>query len=228
MALTKEQIQSNKDKFISLIMSIHREGANLEGLVKKLESSDFFYAPASAQYHCCYEGGLCEHSLNVYEQLVKIIESECTVAFSDDTGTTYLYEKTNTIFDSESLKIVGLLHDFSKMNFYEPTVFNKKVYSETGSKFDEQGKYDWVSQKSYKVKDRDERFLFGTHGQNSEYMTGSYIPLKLEESVAIIWHMGGMDNQNAVAEVSNIYNKYPLAAMIHLADMLATYIDERI
>ena len=40
--------------------------------VKWLEASDFFYAPASTRFHGSYAGGLLEHSLNVYDELVRL------------------------------------------------------------------------------------------------------------------------------------------------------------
>ena len=58
-----------KNEFIEIYKSkIKREGADklLDYLISK---SDFFTAPASTQYHLCREGGLCEHSLNVYKCL---------------------------------------------------------------------------------------------------------------------------------------------------------------
>ena len=57
---------SCKEEFIDIFKSaITREGA--DKLLDFLENkSDFFTAPASARYHGAYEGGLCEHSLNVY------------------------------------------------------------------------------------------------------------------------------------------------------------------
>ena len=59
-----------KERFLSIYKEkITREGADklLEYLLSS--SSDFFTAPASARYHGAYEGGLLEHSLNVYDCL---------------------------------------------------------------------------------------------------------------------------------------------------------------
>ena len=44
--------------------NIRRNGS--KELLKWLEGTDFFKAPASTKYHSAHEGGLCEHSLNVY------------------------------------------------------------------------------------------------------------------------------------------------------------------
>ena len=59
----------NKERFIEIFTSqIHRPGA--AELLEWLESTDFFEAPASTHYHGSYPGGLVEHSLNVYYELI--------------------------------------------------------------------------------------------------------------------------------------------------------------
>ena len=67
---------SFKEEFIEIFKAnITREGA--DKLLDYLEhKSDFFTAPASARYHGAYEGGLCEHSLNVYHCLVDYLQRE--------------------------------------------------------------------------------------------------------------------------------------------------------
>jgi len=65
-----------KEEFIEIFKQyITRDGA--DALLNYLENkSDFFTAPASARYHGSYEGGLCEHSLNVYHCLVDYLQRE--------------------------------------------------------------------------------------------------------------------------------------------------------
>ena len=211
--LTEEMIQENKEKFIELVKSISREGMNLTRLLAQLENSDFFTAPASAMYHNAFKGGLCLHSLNVYKTLydfaAALWPAGCDCPYDDDT-----------------LKIVALFHDFDKMNKYEPTVMNKKVYSDAGTKYDQMGKYDWVSVPGFKRKDASECFVFGTHGENSAYMTETFIPLTTEEHCAIMNHHGIYDNKDL--NITPIFNRYSLACLLHLADMAATYIQEKI
>ena len=56
--MEKELIEQNKMDFIALAQNnINREG--LEELLKWLESTDFFTAPASSRFHLSEEGGLC-------------------------------------------------------------------------------------------------------------------------------------------------------------------------
>ena len=68
----EETVEANKQEFINLVKKIEREGANITHLLDKLEKSDFYYAPASAKYHGAYRGGLVDHCLNVYYNLVSL------------------------------------------------------------------------------------------------------------------------------------------------------------
>ena len=56
-----------KEEFIELLRSTKREG--IENLLNFLEKSDFYTAPASTRFHGNYDGGLLDHSLNVYDCL---------------------------------------------------------------------------------------------------------------------------------------------------------------
>ena len=117
-----------------------------------------------------------------------------------------------------------LLHDISKIGTYEVSYSNKKVYSPDGSKFDEGGKFDWQAVKGYKTIDLEDRFLYVNHEMGSEFIVRQFIPLKIAESVAICLHHGGMDNKSLPADtVGQNYGKYPLALLLHEADLMAAY-----
>lgn len=205
-----EQIElaDNRSRFTTLLKSITRVGANIDGLIDWLDSSDFYHAPASSRYHSAYEGGLCAHSLNVYDNL-KLLNTQKNLGIGE-----------------EAMKVAALLHDISKTNYYKKDVRNKKVYCETGSRTDAGGKYDWVAEPCYTIVDEDDRICYGSHEVTSEFMARCYIPLTMEESVAILHHMGGMAVDSAKDNISKVYALYPLAHALHLADMMATYIDE--
>ena len=213
--LTDEQIKENKKLFLEILNSINVEGSDLEGLVKFLEESDFFTAPASTQYHCSFKGGLCQHSLNVYFELQELYDK-------------YKLQKVVPEYSADSLKVVGLLHDISKVNFYESYVQNKKIYSDKGSKSDNLGKFDWFSEERFKVRDAEERFLASEHGVNSYIILSRYIPLTEEEMIAIMNHHCHTNDGNILQDQSAIMNKYPLLTMLHLADMASTFLYERI
>lgn len=207
MTLTKEQQEANKAEFISLIQSINREGFDKDRLLSNLEASDFFTAPASTKYHSSFVGGLVQHSLLVYKNLCRLIPANMQIS-------------------QDSIKIVALLHDISKMKYYETYYKNQKIYSEKGSKWDSGGRYDWEQIGAYKVREASDRFLYGNHEATSEFIIRQYCPLTVEESIAILHHHGGMNDDSAKDNVSAIYSRYPLATLLHLADMYSVYIDE--
>ena len=206
--ITNEKIEQNKQEFISLLRTIKREGARIEELISKLENSDFFTAPASTKYHASYKGGLCQHCLNVYNNLMMLNSNK------------------NIGIDDDSIVIVSLLHDLSKMNFFEISYRNKKQYSEYGTKRDAGGNYDWVTEQSYSVIPEENRFIYGNHETTSEFMVRTFIPLTLEESVAILHHHGGVGNDSQPC-ASNVFGRYTLPVLLHCADLIATYEDEK-
>lgn len=205
--MDENKIIENKERFKSLLRSINRPNAKIEELIDKLDNSDFFIAPASTKYHGSVKGGLCAHCLCVYDNLVSLVN----------------LKQLN--INNDSLIIVGLLHDFSKMNYYEQYFQNKKIYSPSGSKYDENGNYDWVSVSAYKTRDINDRFIYGSHEETAEYMTRCYIPLSYEESVAILHHMGQLNFDSAKDDIYEVYRRNPLALLLHLADFMAADID---
>ena len=212
--LTDIQINQNKEDFINLINSIERESFKKDLFLTKMENSDFYYAPASTRFHANYRGGLVDHCLNVYYRLINLVK----LAGLEDR------------ISSESCIIVALMHDLAKRNFYSISIKNKKKYSESGKRDDRDGngRYDWVSVPGYVVADSSERFLFGNHEQTSEYMASQFIDLTVEESVAILHHMGGLSFDSTKEDYFSIYRRYPLALLLFEADMIASCIDESI
>lgn len=214
MILSEEMIQENFNTLLSIlepVVSI-RPGADWDALKSKLMTSDFATAPASTKYHANYKGGLVDHSLNVYYNLCSLVKNK----------------HLETEISSDSIAIVALLHDFSKINTYTLSAKNVKVYSETGSKSDEIGRFDWHSELAYTTKPEEERFIFGNHEETSEFMIRNYVPLSYEESAAILSHHGGMGHDSCQGNVaSKVMAKYKLATLLHVADLLATYIDEK-
>ena len=198
----------NENQFLELINSIEREGAKIDELVNYLKSSDFFIAPSSTKYHGVYPGGLCEHSLDVYKNLKMLLDKHPQYFYEDDT-----------------VKIVSLLHDISKTNLYKKDIRNKKVYHESGSKVDNLGKFDWVSEEVYSI-DKEHRLIYGNHEQTSEFMVRLFIPLSMEESVALLHHHGGMNWDSTQINITDIYDNYPLTLFLHISDMLGAYINQ--
>lgn len=59
-----------KEKIKELLLSTGRKG--MDKLIEHMENEGFFTAPCSTRFHLAEEGGLAEHSFNVYENALKI------------------------------------------------------------------------------------------------------------------------------------------------------------
>ena len=207
---TDAELVNMKNEFVELINSITRGGIRKQELLDKLENSDFYIAPASTRFHNSIRGGLLNHSLNVYHNLNTLVH---TYGLQDK-------------ISEDTVKILGLLHDMGKINYYKPYFKNEKRYWSGGSKHDEGGNFDWVTVQSYTVVDDKDRFLFGNHEQTCEYMVSIYVPLTYTETIALLHHHAGMGSDCAQDNVSAIFNRYPLATLLHTADMLSVYLEE--
>lgn len=191
---------THKERFIEIYKQhIHREGADklLDFLLSR--HSDFFTAPASTRYHLAYEGGLCEHSLNVYDCLCDYLQRD------------RVKQQYGLKYSDESIAIVALLHDLCKINVYKPGTRNVK---------DEFGK--WQTIPSY---DYDDQIPYG-HGEKSVYIISGYMRLTREEAFAIRYHMGFSGNEDP-KNVGASFEKFPLAFALSTADMEASYFMEK-
>lgn len=193
-----------KEEFKNLLLTITtREG--IVNLIEYLENdTDFFIAPSSSKYHGAYKGGLLEHSLSVYKNLVKL----------------HLMYKNEISIDS--IIICGLLHDLCKTNFYCESVHSVKRKNPNGSfAYHPNGKNIWDEEKYY---DFNDTFPMG-HGEKSVFIIMRFIPLTNEEIAAIRWHMMGYDDSTRGYEgnlaLTNALEKYPIISLIHCADLLS-------
>ena len=190
-----------KKKFIAIYnATIKREGA--DKLLQFLEESDFFTAPASTRYHGSHPGGLCEHSINVYE---------CLCDYLKRPRAKELYGMN---YSEETIAIVSLLHDVCKTNFYVETTRNVK---EDGV---------WKTVPYYSIEDQ---LPYG-HGEKSVYMISAYMKLTRDEAFAIRYHMGFSESNNVtyLNNVGKAYEMFPIAFAVSVADMEASYYLEEV
>ena len=61
------------------------------------------------------------------------------------------------------------------------------------------------------------------HGEKSVMMITEYIKLTNEEKYAIRWHMGFSEPKEQYVTLGQAFKKYPLALLLHEADMETTY-----
>jgi 23S rRNA maturation-related 3'-5' exoribonuclease YhaM len=150
-----------KHQIIELLRSTERPG--IENLIQHMEEIGFFTAPCSTQYHLCKEGGLAEHSLNVFNFLWE--------AYS-----------TNSMIGNEAslseIKIAALLHDIGKATYRGKPNYIPNILKSTGKKSEA---------KPYESnKDR----LYIPHEIVSLQIISKYIELTEEEEFAILYHNG--------------------------------------
>ena len=191
-------LEESKQEFLDIFYdNVERDGA--EEFLNFLEKTDFFTSPASSRFHNNFEGGLCAHSVNVYKRLLSLVQHE-------------FGENWQKVVSAESVAIIGLLHDVCKVNNYVVEMRNTKVDGE------------WVQKPFYKV---DDTLPYG-HGEKSVYMISGFMKLSREEAMAINWHMGAFDERAKTnsAILKNVFKRYPIAFLAHLADYMATYLDE--
>ena len=100
----------NKEIFLRLLRNAADQRQGIEDLIAWLCSSDFFTAPASTRFHSSYPGGLCEHSIKVYDRLWQLLQNVPNAPS----------------VNLESLAIVALLHDVCKVNYYGVEMRNRK------------------------------------------------------------------------------------------------------
>ena len=193
--------QTLKEQFLAIVRhDIQRRG--VDELVAYLEKSDFFEAPASTKYHGCYEGGLVQHCIDVYNAL----HDELAFIYGDN----YL-----AVYSEESIAIVSLLHDLCKIGRYKAGTRNVK----------DPVTKQWHEEPTYFY---NEEALEMGHGAASVYAIQKHMPLEDFEAQAIFWHMGAYDISNYMSlnGLGSAYTKNTLSFALHRADMMATYVTD--
>lgn len=186
------------ERYIDLWKTVKRDG--IAKLIEFIEKSDMKTAPASTRFHSSFEGGLLQHSLNVYD---------CLRMKKYNDG---IFKELLKDVSDETLVIVALAHDFCKLYFYKASTRNAKN-EETGK---------WEKVPFYTI---DDKYPLG-HGSKSVIFTQMFIKLTMEEITAINWHMGFSVPKEECSSVGAAFDKYPLALALHEADAEATHLLE--
>lgn len=205
-------LAKNKAEFEELARKyIKRDG--LEKLLSWLEQTDFYSAPASTKYHLSVEGGLCQHSLNVFHTMVKL----CNDFFNKEENDDNVYNGANTdvdgAFNMENIALVALFHDICKANCYVRDFKNVKV----NGKWEQQEYWKW-----------EEQFVYG-HGTKSVYIIQQYMRLYIDEAQAIRFHMGGREDPLSgqyERQYAEVFEKSRFAVLLYLADTMSAFLLE--
>lgn len=239
-----------KSKVLSLVeKKVDRNG--VENLIKMMKKTDFFVAPASRNHHLNYEGGLLEHSWNVYQNYKDLVE------------------KYNLDIPEQSIIIESLGHDFCKIGLYKKEmemwtegqesylrqlVNNNSTLiatSDVDVEFDEDGELKPVSKKyasdligwlannpekeNCPENDYGEEWSYNDtfpagHGEKSVFFLQRFIRLEKREILAIRWHMGAFEDGVYGGYKSRDFNRaremYPDVNLLHIADMEASFSED--
>lgn len=198
-------METPKEQFCKILRDTGRE--NIDYVIEDLEALGFFTAPASVRNHYNFEGGLLQHSLNVYRMAMAL--RSAVLPMRPD------LEKA---LSPGAIAIAALLHDVCKADIYRKTV--KKRRNEIGT---------WEDVEGYEV---DYSGLPVGHGEKSVIMLlRSGLDLDDDEIYAIRWHMAPWDLPTQSIEMDKSYRtactKSPLVSLIHAADTLAAQLLER-
>ena len=208
--MSPEEITRNREAFESCCHQyIQRNG--IDALLEYLKTkTDFFEAPSSTSFHLNEPGGLCRHSLNVFETLLTLYTSLVEPRIED--GTSPFADTVST----ESIAVVALFHADRRAKTSRPTERRKK---------DANGR--WMSYPGYEVNDS---FPFG-HGEKSCVVIHWFLPLRQEELLAIRWHMGMFEMPDAASSTRRSYRAAmehsPLVSLLQAADLVASNCLER-
>lgn len=190
-----------KEKITELLLSTNREGMNK--LVEHMEEGGVFTAPCSTRYHLSKEGGLAEHSLNVYENALRI------------SGGLGRPEE----FLRDSLIIASLLHDLGKMGQFGKENYVPNMLKGRATKVDPNPEPKQSEAQPYKS---NPDLLYVDHEVRSIAIASRFIELTEEEQLAILWHNGLYGPFKY--EIQG--NETPLYMILHFADLWSARVTE--
>ena len=195
-------VQANKDRFCEILRRTGRAG--VETVLAELDQLGFFSAPASTRFHLAEEGGLCQHSLNVYDEAMLVKVLQCR-----------LRPNLEPKLDDVSVAVAALLHDVCKAEVDKTEIKHRKV----------NGK--WEDYLGYVP---DYSALPLGHGEKSVIRLLRWgFELTDEEMMAIRWHMHAWslsDSPEDGANFNKANERCPLLAVLIAADGLAAHILE--
>ena len=199
-----EKMKEVKEEILEILKSTKRPG--MDKLCEKLDEIGFFTAPCSGSYHLAKEGGLAEHSLNVY----KIMRADAALKMP------YSYRNKN----HDSIIICSLLHDVGKCGDYgKPNYVPNMIKDGRPTKADPVQKYKQSESKPYET-NKDLSPI--DHEIRSVKIVSKYIDLTEDEELAILWHNGLYGNFKYQIQS----HETPLYLLLHSADMWASRVTE--
>lgn len=193
-----------KKKIENLLLSTEREG--MRRLLAWMDENGFYTMPCSGGNHLAKEGGLAEHSLNVF-YLMHSIRNEWILG-------------NNFEMTTDSIVICGLLHDLGKCGDYGKPGYIPNMLKGRATKANPTPEPYQSPNKPFKVNGR----LFPVdHEIRSVKIASKFIDLTEEEELAILWHNGLYGNFRYQIQGKET----PLYLLLHFADMWASRVIEK-
>lgn len=159
-----------------------------------LHRTDFYDAPASTRYHESFKHGLLYHTLQVYNNMIGLLNVD---KFSSNIESTH------------SAALVCLCHDWCKIGLYES--YKRNVKNEDTGR--------WEQVDAFRTKGSP--WPFG-HGVTSMYLALKHFKLTDEEALAIRFHMGKWQVEEAFNnDYQESNERFPLVLLTQFADQLA-------
>ncbi len=193
-----------KETVVGLLLSVKREG--MHGLLSWMEENGFYQMPCSGGSHLAKEGGLAEHSLNVFS-LMHRIRNEGVLGNNFDMPT-------------DSIVICGLLHDLGKCGDYGKPGYVPNMLKGRATKANPAPEPYQSPNKPFKVNGG---LLPIDHEVRSVKIASKFIGLTEEEELAILWHNGLYGNFRYQIQGKET----PLYMLLHFADMWASRVIEK-
>ena len=191
----------NEERIKELLKNTGREG--IDDLISYMEENGFFTSPCSTRYHLAEEGGLAIHSLNVYENILRIAS-----------GLGVINEDR-----MESFIIVALLHDLGKIGQFGKPNYIPNMLKGRATKANPDPEPKQSEAQPYKS-NPDLRYV--DHEVRSVAIASRFIELTEEEQLAILWHNGLYGPFKY--EIQG--NETPLYMLLYFADLWAARVTE--
>lgn len=186
-----------KARIESLLMSTNRAG--MDKLLEHMDDNGFYESPCSGAHHLSREGGLAEHSLNVYQTAIEVKRGlHSDVTFS-------------------SLIIACLLHDLGKMGDYGKAGYVPNMLKGRATKANPNPEPYQSAAKPYVT---NSELLYIPHEIRSIAIARQFIELTEEEEHAILFHNG------KYTHIGYDLKETPLQMIVHFADLWSSRVVE--
>ena len=189
----KVQLNTLINGCCNIMYSDHAIASKYAGrAIEWLSSTDFYDAPASTKYHDSEPHGLLRHTLKVVNA---VLDLSALPQFKN--------------VDIAEVTLAAIVHDWCKINFYEP--YMKNVKNETTGA--------WEQVPSYRYKGS--QYPLG-HGVTSMFIASRLFKLTIDQAMAIRWHMGEYNVCDFErSDLMDANEKSPMVQMLQIADRMA-------